>query len=376
VSRTAKCRRLDNHPAAASRNCAVLSDAPLLLELRRLCSQPLDATYKRKLEAVVLLLQRSDDREIEDCTQASLRTVQRWARRARLLGPTALRCRARNRPTSKLSDDSKAHMAGDLKLAPESFGYTQGNWSAALLMRHIRSNYGVAFSLRHCRRLLAGSGVTENRVAVPRTERHGLAASAPSPPQELVASRQLGDYARKRQALARIKRLANSGMPLQPFAYTLFDLVRDGVPYDEISPGLAAASRESSRWIVRDFDFERWFPHMQRYLVDAGPEVSGFRPPSLLPQNPRTVLCHEEIVCPGYYRSEGYNEFFRSMGMHHGMLTLLRDDHGHFLGYYPMFRSEKMRPFSRDDRAFLEVVGGGHSAGSLQCHSGDFPTGR
>jgi hypothetical protein len=55
-------------------------------------------------------------------------------------------------------------------------------------------------------------------------------------------------------------------------------------------------------------------------LFDGQPEVSGFRSPSLLPNNPRIVLRHEEIVCPNYYQSEGYNGFFRSMGMHHGLV--------------------------------------------------------
>ncbi|MBV8773755.1 MAG: hypothetical protein JO166_15720 [Deltaproteobacteria bacterium] len=95
---------------------------------------------------------------------------------------------------------------------------------------------------------------------------------------------------------------------------------------------------------------------MQRYLIDAGPELSGFRPPSLLLQNPHTVLRHDEMVHPNYYRSEGYNEFFRLMGMHHGLLTLLRDDRGRFVGYYPVFRSEHMKPFTRDDVDFLKAA--------------------
>jgi hypothetical protein len=40
----------------------MLSDEALLLTLNRLCEQPLEATYKRKLESVILLLQRTDKR--------------------------------------------------------------------------------------------------------------------------------------------------------------------------------------------------------------------------------------------------------------------------------------------------------------------------
>ncbi|MBV8054772.1 MAG: helix-turn-helix domain-containing protein [Deltaproteobacteria bacterium] len=358
MSRTTKCRRHGNDSAVTSTNCAaVLSfDEGLLVELRELCAQSLETTYRRKLEAVALLLQQSDQRTIEHRAKASLRTVQRWSKRARRFGCGALRGRAHAQQTSKLSDEWRTRLAADLQRPPVSLGYAQSHWTAALLLTHIRENYGVTFSLRHCRRLLSALGVAERPASAAARETRRLAESTTAAHQELIVSHPMGDYARKRRALVGIKRLASLGMPLQPFAYTLFDLVHDAVPYDEASPGLAATSNEGSRWIVRDFDYERWFPQVQKYLLDASPEISGFRPPSLLPQNPRTVLRHEEIVCPNYYRSEGYNEFFRSMEMHHGLLTLLRDEHGSFLGYYPIFRSERMKPFSRDEVSFLEVA--------------------
>jgi len=318
--------------------------------------QPLEATHGKKIEAVVLLLQRRDHRQIEQCAHASLRTVQRWARRARRLGAASLRSRVRNHQTSKLNDQQRIHLACDLKTTPTSLGYSQPNWTAALLLRHIRENYAATLSLRHCRRLLTTFGAAKRSVEVAPTPKPTLVQRTTRGHQEQTVAQPIGDYARQRQALARIKRLASSGMPLQPFAYTLFDIIHDAIPHDEASPGLTAASGASFRWIIRDFDHSRWFPQMQRYLLNARPEISGFRPPSLLPQNPRTVLLHEEIVCPNYYRSEGYNEFFRWMGMHHGLVTLLRDEEGSFLGYYPVFRSEKMRPFSRDDVGFLKAA--------------------
>jgi DNA-binding CsgD family transcriptional regulator/PAS domain-containing protein len=133
-------------------------------------------------------------------------------------------------------------------------------------------------------------------------------------------------------------------------------LVHDAVPYDEVSPGLTVETRDGARWITRDFDYDRWFPSMQKYVMEATPEITGLNPPSLLPTNPCTVLCHEQIARPGYYHSEGYNEFFRQLGMHHGLLTVLRDDQRRFLGYYPVFRSQTMKPFTRDDLAFFHVA--------------------
>jgi transposase len=55
------------------------SDERLLVQLLSLCEQRLDSRHRRKLEAVSLLLQRRERREIEERAQVSLRTVQRWA---------------------------------------------------------------------------------------------------------------------------------------------------------------------------------------------------------------------------------------------------------------------------------------------------------
>jgi len=328
----------------------------LLVQLLSLCEQRLDPRHRRKLEAVTLLLQRRERREIEDRARVSLRTVQRWADSVRRFGPEVLHGRRRAGPASKLTPELRERLAADLKRLPSAFGPVNGRWSAALLMRHVRQSYGVRFSLRHCRRLLSTLGLPKTR-ALPssarnRIDRESVAANRRPP----LLAQPVSDHELQRRALARIKRLASSGMPLQPFAYTLFDLVRDGVPYDETSPGLAAGSANGPRWVIRDFDYHRWFAPMQTYLFEAGPERSGLYSPSALPGIRRPVLRHEQIARPDYYRSEGYNEFFRHLGMHHGLLTILRDEQGCFTGYYPVFRSAMMKPFSNDDMAFFKAA--------------------
>jgi transposase/DNA-binding CsgD family transcriptional regulator len=350
-------------------------DQGLLAELLRLHKQPFEPFHKRKLEAVALLLQHADAHRIEQCAHASLRTVQRWANQARRFGTDSLANHTRRSTASNLSDEQHQRLAADVGRPPSNFGYALPSWTAALLNRHIQKNYSTSFSLRHCRRLLTTFGLVKHaRPITPSPKRKLVQTTIVA--QESAAPLFVGEYARKRRALAAVKRLAGSGMPLQPFAFTLFDIINDAVPHDELSPGITAAYGESSRWIIRNFDYSRWFPQMRKYLLVGSPEISGFRPPSLLPYNPRTVLRQEEIVLPNYYRSEGYNEFFRSMGMHHGLLTLLRDEQGVFVGYYPIFRSEKMKPFSRDDVGFFEaaacaIAQGIRSAGLITYQSAD-----
>jgi hypothetical protein len=141
VSRPTKCR----HGAArGSRVLAInhtrttSSDECLLVEIQGVREQRLEPTYRRKLDAVALLLQRYDTRRVEQRAKASLRTVQRWARRVRRVGPDALRSRARNCQTAKLSDKQLVLLTNILKRRSANLG---SGWSAALLMQRIRENY-------------------------------------------------------------------------------------------------------------------------------------------------------------------------------------------------------------------------------------------
>jgi len=155
LSRTAKCRTVNDYSVPANNPSRTMSsDEDLLIELQNLCGQSLEASYRRKLEAIALLLQRHQQRDIEHCAGASLRTVQRWAKRARRFGASALQGHTRSTWSSKLSEEQHARLAADLKQPPSFPGCAARCWTAGLLMRHLRENYTATFSLRHCRRLL------------------------------------------------------------------------------------------------------------------------------------------------------------------------------------------------------------------------------
>jgi transposase len=280
--------------------------------------------------------------------------VQRWARLVRQVGPEIL-CENRHYSrASKLSSEQRTRLVDDLKRRLENDTEKGGvGWSGTVLMRHILQNYGVRFSARHCRRFLTHLRVAKPHLPPPTLQKQQRSETSADYDTARFSPRPLSDSERKRRALAGIKRLASSGLPLQAFAYTLFDLVHDAVPYDEISPGLTVETKGGASWITRNFDYARWFPSMEKYVLEGTPEINGLNPSSLLQWNPSTVLCHEQMARPDYHQSEGYNEFFRPLGMHHGVLTVLRDHQRRFLGSYPVFRSEKMKPFGRDDVAFF-----------------------
>jgi transposase len=89
-------------------------------------------------------LQRCDHRQIEECAQSSLRTVQRWARAVRHSGPEALSRNHHYLPRSKLSKELRAFLLNDLRRPPQNaIGKGQCGWSGGLLMRHLMQRYGV-----------------------------------------------------------------------------------------------------------------------------------------------------------------------------------------------------------------------------------------
>ena len=71
-------------------------------------------------------------------------------------------------------------------------------------------------------------------------------------------------------------RLASSGMPLQPFVYTLSDLVRDAVPYDEASSGLAANSSEGSAGLSAILITGGDFPICKSICLTPAPKLVDF----------------------------------------------------------------------------------------------------
>ena len=105
LSRTDKRRTVNDYSVVeTSPSRKASSDKDLLVEPQNLCAQPLEAIYRRKLEAIALLLQRREPNQIEHRAKASLRTVQRWANRARRFGASALHGSSRNGRLAKLSE--------------------------------------------------------------------------------------------------------------------------------------------------------------------------------------------------------------------------------------------------------------------------------
>jgi len=170
----------------------------------------------------------------------------------------------------------------------------------------------------------------------------------------------LGDLRNKELALGRIKRLASSGLLLDPFVRALFDLVNDAVPH---SPNRVLLARgDSADAFIGTTPEARAVvaPHRHYYAEASSPELSGARirfDPASLEQvfRLKTIWTHEEIALPHFYRTEGFNTVFKPMGFHHCLMVGFQEA-GELAGYYPIWRSADQKPFTRDDIAFIKAA--------------------
>jgi DNA-binding CsgD family transcriptional regulator len=170
----------------------------------------------------------------------------------------------------------------------------------------------------------------------------------------------LGDMRRKELALSRIKRLASSGLPLEPFGRTVLDLVNDGVAHSSNRAILAGAGSHIDAYVGNTPEIAAAVPLYQRYFVDAPPEVSGVRfrydahaLGRILPS--RVFWQQEDLVLPDFHRAEGYNTVYRPLGWHHFVQVVFQEG-GEFLGYSPIWRGADQKPFSGEDIAFLRMA--------------------
>jgi DNA-binding CsgD family transcriptional regulator len=168
-----------------------------------------------------------------------------------------------------------------------------------------------------------------------------------------------GDMRRKELALSRIKRLASSGLPLEPLVRSVFDRVNDAIPS---SPHRAihVGGERADAYICATPETESIIPLHNRYFVESPPRVSGTRFRidlntllNILPT--KTIWQQHDSFETNFHRAEGFNEAYRPLGWHH-ILSVIFQEVGSYVGYYGIWRSADQKPFSSDDIAFLTAA--------------------
>jgi DNA-binding CsgD family transcriptional regulator len=167
----------------------------------------------------------------------------------------------------------------------------------------------------------------------------------------------LSDSRNKARALSRIKRLASSGLPLDPFVRGIFEALHDGVPHSPNRVILAGGGERIDSYVGSTDEIARAAPLFRKFFVDATPQDCGvkfsFDADALTKVLPaKTIWTQQDLVLDHFFRADGYNAVYRPLGWHH-LLQVVFEESGEFFGYYPVWRSADQKPFSREDIEFV-----------------------
>jgi len=183
------------------------------------------------------------------------------------------KCRAsvRKRGCPPLLDqDKERSLRNDLLRGPRAFRYSATVWSGALLATHVARRYRLTMSDRAGRRMLRKlipDGHAPQRVL--RSAGARTRVTLRSPGLELsFRPFPASDSLNKEGTLRRIKRLAASGLPLEPFVMTMFALVDDGVPNSETKLFLPDSDRPIG-YMVNASEVVAYHDAYERYSYEA-----------------------------------------------------------------------------------------------------------
>jgi DNA-binding CsgD family transcriptional regulator len=245
----------------------------------------------------------------------------------------------------------------DLGRPPSQFGYPELIWSGTLLSHHVVRVYGTKISTRQCRRIL--QTVTASHPTKRYTSSARSAAISPpllsAAPQSTPGLRSYPSIYRQQMALARLRKLASSGLPVIPLVMAIFEVIEEAIPSSDQKALCTAADgnlRSPDNWIRRSVVDEAKNSARYKYYVSDIPVDR-----SLIP-NPRIFddrLLDEQPTLPGFHRTETYHEYFQPIGEHHGIVIIARDGTV-CVGAYPIWRSATMPEFSVNDIRFAKIA--------------------
>jgi transposase/DNA-binding CsgD family transcriptional regulator len=336
----------ENHPAG------------LLSEIRSMHSTAgLAPAGLRRLNAVATVLSGGKIRTAADEAGVAVRTVRRWLRALERHGLAGLlKPETQGGRPAILEAQINSGLSGDLERVPTALGHSSQKWSGALVAKHLKTKFQVDISERQARRLL--KKLTTNAVATVRpgpTHRKGLSET----PQGRSPRKWISDAHNKEVALRRIKRLANAGLPVEPYVMSLFELMNDAVPSSSNKSFLPNSGEQPAAALGSTRDVYDQIANHQRLIVDAPFNTLQIRAPfnfaglqGFYVRQP--VWRMDEWTLPEYRRTDGFNVVFAGLGWY-DVATLIFAENGRVFGCYPVGRGKDQRPFSRDDLTFFRA---------------------
>jgi transposase len=127
-------------------------------EIQEFLRQNPAGRFSHRLHVIILLLNGFPRKKIKELYGDSIRAIQYWWQHYNKFGPEGLRETPRPGRPAKITAAILAQLADDLRRNPAEFSYSQGYWDGPLLRHHLKNQYQVEITVRHCQRLLHKMG--------------------------------------------------------------------------------------------------------------------------------------------------------------------------------------------------------------------------
>ncbi len=167
------------------------------------------------------------------------------------------------------------------------------------------------------------------------------------------------DRYNKELALRRIKKLAVSGLPVEPYIMALFELMNDAVPSSPLKAFVVSPDRIEAM-VCNSAELYAALPRAFElfFATDTTAEV-GLRLPNNSPSMraiwaKKSYWRHDEIFLPSFHRTDAFNIATRPIGWWKHVLLCYQEDYEP-LGLYPIWRGADQKDFSTDDYAFFQI---------------------
>lgn len=154
------------------------------------------------------------------------------------------------------------------------------------------------------------------------------------------------------QVTRQVKRLISSGLPLEPFVRTVFDLVAAALPVYGVSTLLADLRQRLTRCVPGD-------PHIFEKTIDADigtpPETPGAINGDSSHFSAESLPIHDKITLVRYRRSAERNELMRRLNFSHHMIAA-RMQRSWLIGQSRRSASSRARSASPNDARFVAAI--------------------
>jgi transposase len=125
-----------------------------------------------KLYAIIQLTRGYSTLKLEEFYRVTHKQICNWADRFDAECIEGLRIKAGRGRHSRLREEQKYQLQGDLLKSPEAFGYNTANWSGPIVREHIRKAYQVDYEQSAVYNLMHGQGFSFQRAQASYPERN------------------------------------------------------------------------------------------------------------------------------------------------------------------------------------------------------------